>query len=156
MRKTFAVAAALGILVGSAVATQAAPGTRGPACADVTDNPAGVYNWANDQNNSTTGQLSNFQVTLAAPSCPDLTYSLTVLESSTDATVVQTLSAPGSGSSTLTYNLAVDDDSTICVFSTTLNGGGKAFDRAPDEGCREMVSYPYNQLGPAAPGQGYN
>jgi hypothetical protein len=102
---------------------------NGPTCADVTDG-AGVYN----------GTAVNLRLTLAAPPCRSVMYTLYVL--SADGTTLLGSSSqtqPTADPTRITFNVPVSDGSTtVCVYATT-SIGGHVFDRAPDTGCIQLV-----------------
>jgi hypothetical protein len=106
-------------------------GTVQPACADITDGSA-FYHVNTDPANTVQGTIF-----LAAPSCKDVTYTVTVSYLSGGKTKVKTLSFKGNGVDDFlrfTVPNVSSDDGTVCVsFSTSK--GSKVYDTAPDSGC---------------------
>ena len=86
--------------------------------------------------------MVDFHLTLAAPSCRSVTYTLVVLGEAGDPTPLAMATASGDGSSIDVFFLdvaAVDNDGTVCVSATT-SAGRHVVDRAPDAGCMELVA----------------
>lgn len=133
MNRFIALIAAGLLAVALAAPAAGAPTERGPKCADIT---AGVGNTAQE----TSGQWTlTFQLTTAAPSCKQVSYTLVVLESGTDSTELARQTVSGDGSLDRIYSFTgVDDDDTVCVYAETASNGGTVFDRAPDTGCMEV------------------
>ena len=124
------------ILLGAAAATvvalsplSAAPASavgdvKGPRCADITDG-AGFYN----------GTSVNLRLTLAAPSCRAVTYTLYVLNADGTTELATAEATRTDGTFVFFDNVASNTtDSTVCVYATT-SVGRHVFDRAPDSGC---------------------
>jgi hypothetical protein len=128
----FAISATL-ILGGPAFAVG---DTKGPACADIASGgPAGDAPGGYDQG---TGQVT-FGIDLSKPACQSVTYTLYVLNSDTDPTLVTstssyTVPSDNPTGAIFTVNLTGgDNDGLVCVYATTSAGGGKhLFDQAPN------------------------
>jgi hypothetical protein len=123
------VCGALALTATPAVAEE--PGTVQPACADITDGSA-FYHVQTDPTNTVTGTIF-----LAAPSCKDVTYTVTVSYLSGGKTKVKTYSVKGNGVDDFirfTVPNVSSDDGVVCVsFSTSK--GNNVYDLAPDSGC---------------------
>lgn len=139
-RMLLALAGAAALFLGVAPAVNAIGNdVKGPACADIV---------AGDGFN--TGGSVQFMLSVAAPSCAPVTYTMYVLDEPGDVTPLATAKLSGDGSTDLLFSIAVtDDDDTVCVYSTT-SIGRHVFDRAPDSGCVTLT------VGSGPPGQDYS
>jgi len=140
--------ALIAVLLGSVMAAptvNAAPSTGDTkkACADIIDGRA-VYQSVLEAP-SETGAEVLAQMDLGAWACSKVTYTMTVLESETDSTVLATVEG--------VPNRPTDDpnvvprvefaakapnngpESDVCVVITTTKNNGKVLDRAPDTNC---------------------
>lgn len=119
------------LALGATTAVAEDPGTVQPACADITDGSA-FYHVNTDPANTVQGTIF-----LAAPSCKDVTYTVTVSYLSGGKTKVKTLSFKGNGVDDFlrfTVPNVSSDNGVVCVsFSTSK--GTKVYDNAPDSGC---------------------
>jgi len=126
------------------VAVVAAPGAladvRGPACADIV---GGAFTYEE-------GIVSG-SMTLAAPACRQVSYTLHVIHQESGVTKTTSLEGtlnPAAPNRVFFNGAVADDDGTVCVYATS-SIGRHVFDRAPDEGCVEVSE--------GAPGQsGFN
>lgn len=138
---------ALGWLVVAALVAGFAPaaaagGEGGPRCSDITDGDI-----------STSGVTVTLTETLAAPPCPDLTYSFYVRPGGADSTQPWVVdSEPQVQSTQLVFSvdvLATD----FCAYATVerVNGGGNIvrYDTAPDDGpdCGSLTNPPAKRWG---------
>lgn len=123
-----------------------------PPCADITDGSVS-YNVEYLLGTIATSRSVTARSVLAAASCPDVTYTLVVLDgdggtATDDEGVVEEtgpndvevgrVSAAGDGSNPLflTAEVSDDDDRWICAYVTTTSADGSVlYDRAPDTGC---------------------
>lgn len=139
-RLLLALAGAAALSLGVAPAVNAIGNdAKGPACADIV---------AGDGFN--TGESVQFMLSVAAPSCAQVTYTMYVLDEPGDATPIATATLSGDRSTDLFFTIPIsDDDDTVCVYSTT-SIGKHVFDRAPDSGCVTLT------VGSGPPGQDYS
>lgn len=139
MRLSLAIALALALVAGSGALVWAGDSDASMACADITggeeeyvravqnEDLVGNATWV------TPGRL-NFTMTLAAPSCVDVTYGLVVLDEdpadseSSSPQVLASASAPGDAtSSQISFELQVNSDPTqsdVCLYVYTVGGAG--------------------------------
>lgn len=110
---------------------------HGPACSNITN--GGTSKQDGFFSNGTGGTF-NFSMTLAAPACPNVTYTFYV---SFDGGAFSQI--PGTPNGTLvtmptqTFPNATSLDN-VCVYATsTKSGDGDIADRAPDKGCLTYV-----------------
>ena len=139
MRLSLAIALALGLVAGSGALVWAGSADAARACADITggeeeyikavqnEDLLGDATWV------TPGKLS-FTMTLAEPSCVDVTYGLVVLnEDPADSAnsapqVLASASTPGDATSDqLSFEVDVNSDPSqeeVCLYVYTLGSGG--------------------------------
>jgi hypothetical protein len=139
-RALLALLGAAALALGAVPAAQAVGNdAKGPACTDIIAGD-GV----------TTGSSVQFVFSVAAPSCPQVTYTTYVVDERGDTTPIASSSVSGDGSTDLFFTIPfTDDDPTVCVYSTT-SIGKHVFDRAPDSNCVSLTV----DSGP--PGQDYS
>ena len=141
MKRFIAIASASALLVvGSAFVVHAQTSGDIPACADIVDGTGAYSAPTKDQLGipKTAGKLT-WSMELAAPSCPDVQYSLSVflngVSEQTDAspqlavspTILSTAGMTGDGvSQVLKFELEVNtsDEGFVCVVGSTIGGGG--------------------------------
>ncbi|MFN2594510.1 MAG: hypothetical protein ABR579_06450 [Actinomycetota bacterium] len=139
-RVILATAVVVTLIAGSSAWVLAADNDQSQACANIT---GGSATYTAPQVNkdatgtvtysTTPGQLS-FTETLAAPTCPNISYGLVVLSANpypisgaqTAPSVLATAAFPGDGSSTtLKYTLPINSDTSqqaVCVYVYTTGG----------------------------------
>ena len=134
--KRFLLAACLaaGLVLGATPATGVPPerGPIQPACAEI-GRGGGFYVRPTD---SAPGSYSP-QLSLWAPSCRGLTYTIYVLDGDEDGSrLLASQSVRGNGSDILTFDDMVidDDDPNFCVYATA-SAGAHVFHRVPEDGC---------------------
>lgn len=139
-RTLLAILGAVTLFVGAAPGVDAIGNdVKGPACADIIRGD-GI----------TTGTSLEFRITLAAPSCTQVTYTTYVLDDREDTTLLASSSLNGNGSTDLVFSVPfVDDDDTVCIYITS-SIGKHVFDRAPDAFCASLT------VDAGSPGQDYS
>lgn len=124
-----------GLLLGghSAIAGPPEPQDQGPACADIVE-MGGQYL-------PSIGEPGRYspELTLAGPSCPGLTYTISVLDSAEPgAPLLASRSVRGDKSEVVDFGdldiVVTDDDPAVCVYATS-SAGSRVFDRSPAQGC---------------------
>lgn len=170
MKRTIALISTSALLVvGTAFVVHAQTAEGTPACADLTDASTGDYQspQANVVGIPTAAGKLTWHMELAAPSCPDVQYGVTVFLNGADgesAPILGSASTWGDTiSDTLTFQLEINssNDGTVCVVQTTsgtptstghpngppFDGAGSALlDRGPDGpagGDEEPTGGPY-------------
>lgn len=145
MRKSvIAVTVALvGMLVAAPMANAArSTGDTKKACADIVEGRA-TYVSVPDATNATGAEV-RAQMDLGAAACKNIAYTMTVLASDTDLTVLATASGvpvpaatDGSTPPRVEFSSAfsLPAPSGVCVIITTSKSNGTVLDSAPDTGC---------------------
>ena len=138
MRRTIVLAVAA--LAAGAVAMTAAatPGddVKGPNCANITE---GSVFYSFD------GTTASGSVTLAAPACKGIVYTLVVLDNEIDVTPDRDRrgGAKRRGQHDLPdHAVQPPADGNVCVYYTSRSAGGHVFDRAPDATPSPNCSHP--------------
>ena len=146
MRKSLlAITVALLCCVLAVPIAQAAPSTGDTkkACADIVDGRA-VYQSVPGEVTPTGSQVLA-QMDLGANACKNLKYTMTVLASDTDPTVLATADAvriPATGNPLTPARVQFDaplpypgPEGLVCIAITTTKKNGQVLDAAPDTGC---------------------
>jgi hypothetical protein len=127
---------AIGLFATSGIALADHGDVTRPGCADVR-NVDFFY--------ATTGEVSA-TIEPLEPSCRGITYTINVVVDPGDPnSAVVSASTRGTGASLVDVVTApiADDDSIVCAYVTTSRGGPEGlntvFDRAPTEGCVELL-----------------
>jgi hypothetical protein len=140
-------AALLGCIMAAPMAYAAhSTGDAKKACADVVDGRA-TYQSVPDAT-TPTGSEVLAQMDLGANACKNIGYTLIVLASDTDSTVLATadgVSVPASSDPSVPPRVEFDaplpypgPEGEVCIVITTSKSNGKVLDSAPDAGCVPM------------------
>ena len=135
---------AIGVLGAGGPAIGAPPEGKGggPACAEIVS-IGGSYTPAPGGNRPLVSQWQGVVspvMTVAAPSCKAMTYTVYILDNELVHTVLGSPSVQGDGSTTIDFGDTVvtqeSGDANVCVYATSSVGNGHhVFDRRPAEGC---------------------
>lgn len=132
----------VGMLVATPMATAAqSTGDAKKACADIVEGRAAYQSVF--EGTTITGSQLQAQMDLGAAACKNVTYTMTVLASEIDPTVLaSTLGAPvpaaADGSPprvVFSSGFSLPAPAGVCVVITTSKSNGTVLDRAPDVGC---------------------
>jgi hypothetical protein len=112
-------------------------GNEEPACGNIIGGGA-AYNETFEPQNTVLGSL-----TLAAPSCKDVSYTMyaTYISGGKEKTKSQTIHGDGVTDAGLRFSIpnVSSDTGTVCVWYETAKGNS-VIDRAPDTGCVTVVA----------------
>lgn len=140
MRKSavFVVVALVGMLAAAPMASAGQPiDDAKKACSDIVEGRA-IYASVE------TGAQVRAQMDLGAAACKNVRYTMTVLKSETDSTVLATASGvpvpaatDGSTPARVEFfsSFGLAPPAEVCVIVTTSKSNGTVLDRAPDAGC---------------------
>lgn len=140
-RTFYALLAAAALAVAPATSAAAEVNYRGPACANIIEGSA-LYNDSG----------VHARMTLQAPACKGVAYTLYVLDDAGQPVVTTVTGATNPDQPGFVFfDAAVPTTAgdTICVYVTTSRGK-HVFDRAPDDGCASLTK------GGGIPGQGFH
>jgi hypothetical protein len=111
-------------------------GNEEPACGNIISGGAAYFETFEPQN------TAFGSITLAAPSCKDVSYTMyvTYISGGKEKTKSQTIRGDGE-SDFLRFTIpnVSSDTGTVCVYFETTKGNN-VIDRAPDEGCRTVIA----------------